>query len=86
MYEASHTCTTAVARRSEKKEQRRDPPRVALMFNGFGTRVGSGGNGLAIRRRETVWNMMWIRLQSKSEEYDHVRQTVYSYYFLASSF
>jgi len=52
----------------------------------FGTRVGSGGNGLAIRRRETVWNMMWIRLQSKSEEYDHVRQTVYSYYFLASSF
>jgi len=64
-YEASHTCATAVVRRLEEEKERlreegRDPPRVALMFNGFGqgreamTTVLLSGDG------RTVQNMVWM--------------------------
>ena len=64
-YEASHTCATAVVRRMEEEKDRlqgegRDPPRVALMFNGFGqgreamTTVLQSGDG------RTVRNMVWM--------------------------
>ena len=64
-YEASHTCATAMVRRLEEEKERlreegRDPPRVALMFNGFGqgrdamTTVLLSGDG------RTVQNMVWM--------------------------
>jgi len=64
-YEASHTCATAVVRRLEEEKERlreegRDPPRISLMFNGFGqgrdamTTVLLSGDG------KTVQNMVWM--------------------------
>jgi small subunit ribosomal protein S11 len=63
-YEASHTCATAMVRRLEEEKERlreegRDPPRVALMFNGFGqgreamTTVLLSGDGRTVR--DMVW-------------------------------
>lgn len=64
-YEASHACATAVVQRLEEETERlredgRDPPRIALMFNGFGqgreamTTVLLSGDG------RTVRNMVWM--------------------------
>jgi len=64
-YEASHACATAVVRRLEEEKERlrdegRDPPRIALMFNGFGqgreamTTVLLSGDG------RTVQSMVWM--------------------------
>jgi small subunit ribosomal protein S11 len=64
-YEASHACATAVVRRLEEEKERRreegrDPPRITLMFNGFGrgreamTTVLMSGDGGDVR------NMVWM--------------------------
>ena len=63
-YEASHACATAMVRRLEDEKERRredgrDAPRVALMFNGFGqgreamTTVLLSGDGRTVR--DMVW-------------------------------
>ena len=64
-YEASHACATAMVQRLEEEkgrlqEEGRDPPQVALMFNGFGqgreamTTVLLSGDG------RTVRSMVWM--------------------------
>lgn len=64
-YEASHTCATAMVRRLEEERERlreegRDPPRVALMFNGFGQGRDAMTTVLQSSDGKTVQNMVWM--------------------------
>jgi small subunit ribosomal protein S11 len=63
-YEASHTCATAMVRRLEEEKERlreegRDPPRVALMLNGFGQGREAMTTVLLSGEGRTVQNMVW---------------------------
>jgi ribosomal protein S11 len=64
-YEASHSCATAVVRRLEEERERlrndgRDPPRIALMFNGFGQGREAMTTVLLSGEGRDVQNMVWM--------------------------
>jgi len=64
-YEASHACATAVVRRLEEEKERlreegRDPPRISLMFNGFGQGREAMTTMLLSGDGRTVRNMVWM--------------------------
>ena len=64
-YEASHSCATAMVRRLEEEKERlredgRDPPRIALMFNGFGQGREAMTTVLLSGEGTTVRNMVWM--------------------------
>ena len=64
-YEASHACATAVVRRLEEEKERlreegRDPPRIALMFNGFGQGREAMTTVLLSGEGRNVQNMVWM--------------------------